>query len=562
MTETYVELESVSSKLKKTGILSKLFSKALPHELSQIVLLVQGLVYPRFTGFELGIASQMTMRAISKATGMKPENVEQKFKKTGDLGLVAEQCIKTKRQPTLLRNNLTVDFVFTTLQRLATITGEGSQDRKLNLIAGLILSARPIEARYITRTAIGYLRVGAAEGIIRDAIANAFLLKKDTTKEEKKEITAAVEYAWNLLSDFGEVATIAKDNGLKGLRTVRVELGKPIQVMLAEKEESLEDVIKKYGKIAIEWKYDGMRAQIQKQGNEIKVYTRRLENVTHQFPDLVKICRKGIKANECIVEGEVLGVDKKGSPLPFQKLSSRIHRKYDIDKMVKEIPIQIHLFDIIFLNGEILLNKPLTERRKILEKNVERIPGKLELARQLVTDSLKEAEKFYEGALKARQEGVMLKVLTAPYAFGRHVDGWIKIKPVMESLDLVVIGATWGEGGRANWLTSYVLAARDPGTGILLEVGMMSTGLTEEEYKNMTKTLKPLTTKEKGRMIEVKPKVVVEVNYQEIQKSTNYDSGFALRFPTLSRFREDKSPSEADTISRVKKLFESQGKAG
>jgi DNA ligase-1 len=559
LADYYERLEEVSAKLKKTDILAELFRKASAEELPKIVLLVQGIVYPKFTQMELGIATQMLIKAISKSTGFKPDEIETRFAKVGDLGLVVEDCIKLRKQTTLLKKKLTVDFVFDNLQKLATITGEGSQEKKLNLIAELLASAKPKEARYIARTILGELRVGVAEGLIRDSIVQAFLLK-----EEKTKATEAVDYAWNIVSDFGEIARIAKEKGIKGLKKSRVQLGKPIQVMLGEKAESIGEIIKDFGKIAAEFKYDGMHAEIHKKDDKIWIYTRRLEDVTKQFPDLVEFCRNGLKARECIVEGEALAINQKtGLPLPFQVLSQRIHRKYDIEKMVREIPVQVNLFDIVYLDGKPLFDKPFIERRKILEKIIKVIPSKFQLTEQIITDDVKEADRFYKKALAAKQEGLMLKVLDSPYIFGRHVGTLYKIKPIMETLDLVIIGATWGEGARAKWLTSFELACRDPDTGKFLRCGMMSTGLTESEYTQMTEMLKPLIIEEKGKSVRVKPKIVIEVGYQEIQRSPNYESGFALRFPRFLRNRTaDKSPEEADTIERVKALFESQGRVG
>jgi DNA ligase-1 len=564
LADYYEKLEKISAKLKKTEILAELFRKAETEELPRIVLLVQGIVYPKFTQLELGIATQMMMKAISKASGFKPEEIEKRFARLGDLGLVAEECVKSRKQVTLLTRKLTVKFVFENLRKLATITGEGSQEKKLNLIVELLVSAKPKEARYIVRTILGELRVGVAEGLIRDAIVQAFLIKEGMSKEEKEEAVQAVDYAWNIISDFGDVAKIAKEDGINGLKKAEIQLGKPIQVMLGEKAESIEEVIKEFGKIAAEYKYDGMHAEIQKKGDQVWIYTRRLEDVTKQFPDLVELCKKGLKARECIVEGEALAINPETEiPLPFQVLSQRIHRKYDIEKMVKEIPVQLNLFDVVYVDGKTLFDKPFIERRKILEKIVKVVPGKLQLAKQIITDDVKEAEKFYKEALEAKQEGLMLKVLSSPYVFGRHVGTMYKIKPIMETLDLVIVGATWGEGARAKWLTSFELACRDPDTGKFLRCGMMSTGLTEEEYQQMTEILKPLIIEEKGKNVRVRPKIVIEVGYQEIQKSPNYESGFALRFPRFIRDRTpDKSPEEADTIDRVKALFESQGRVG
>ena len=558
----YEKLESVSSKLTKTDIIAEFLKSVTSNELSKIVLLLQGRVFPSYSESELGIATQMMIRAVSKASGFSTGKIEEMFKKTGDLGLTAEQCIKSKRQSSLLKKKLTVDHIFENLQKLSIISGEGSQDKKLDLISELIISAQPKEARYIVRTILGELRVGVAEGIIRDAIVNAFLVDENSSKEEKEKATEAVDYAWNILSDFGEVAEISKTHGISGLKKIKIQLGKPIQVMLGLAAEKIENVTKEFGKVISEIKYDGARVQCHKKNDKVWIYTRRLENVTTQFPDIVKLVQDGIKTDECIVEGEALGIDKNGKPIPFQVLSQRIHRKYDIEKMAKKIPVQVNLFDIVYLNEKTLFDKPLKERREILEKIVKTIPGRFQLARQIVSDDVKELEKFYEEALEAKQEGIFLKVPDSPYIFGRHVGGWYKIKPVMETLDLVVVGATWGEGARAKWLTSYELACRDPGTGKFLRCGMMGTGLTEAEYKTMTSTLKPLILEEKGRTVKVKPKVIIEVKYQEIQKSPNYESGMALRFPALSKIREDKGPSEVDTLERVKKLYESQGRAG
>jgi len=561
LAEIYEKLERVPSKLKKTEILTELFSKTPVEDLPTVVLLCQGIVYPKYHMMELGVAVQMMIRAIAKATGFSTDQIEKKFKQTGDLGLTAEECVKSKKQSTLMKKKLTLDFVFNNLKKLATIVGEGSQERKLNMISELIVSAKPKEARYIVRTILEELRIGAAEGIIRNSIIQAFF--KTDVKEEKEKISAIVEYAWNITTDFGEVAKIAKEDGIEGLKKIRIKLGRPIQVMLGEKVETIKELFDEFGEMAIEKKYDGARIQIQKQSDKIWLFTRREEEVTKQFPDLVELCKKCLKADECIVEGELLGINAKNySPLPFQVLSQRIHRKYDIERMTKEIPIQMNLFDIVFLEGNVLLKKPFRERRKILEKLVKIIPNKFQIAEQIITGDQKEAEKFYKKALDDKHEGVMMKVLESPYVFGRHVGTMYKLKPIMETLDLVIIGATWGEGTRTSWLTSYILACRDPDTGKLLECGMMSTGLSEEEYKQMTETLKPLIISEKGRTVKVKPKIVLEVGYSEIQKSTNYSSGFALRFPRFLRIRPEKGIEEVDTIERVGELYKSQGKSG
>ncbi|RLG18791.1 DNA ligase [Nanoarchaeota archaeon] len=564
--DIYEKLEKTTKRLELTAIIRDFIKRVDSEHLPKVLLLLCGEIFPKYSDKEVGIASQLMIKAISLATGLSEAEVENSWKELGDLGLAAEKALKERKQFTLLREEITVEKIFQNLEKCAELTGPGTVDKKISLVAELISNASPKEAKYIVRLILGELRVGVAEGIIRDAIAQAFLIKDLSNRKEVEEATKAVEYAWNILSDFGEVARIAKEEGINGLRKVKPVLGKPIQLMLGEKAPSIQEVLKEFGKLAAEWKYDGMRAQCHKKGDKVWIFTRRLEDVTKQFPDLVKLCKECLIPNECIVEGEVLGIDPKtGYPLPFQVLSQRIHRKYEIERMVKEIPIQMNLFDVVYVDGETFFDKPFKERRKILEKIVKVKKGKFQLAKQIVTDSLEELEKFYHEALNAKQEGIFLKVLNSPYMFGRRVGGWYKIKPVMETLDLVIVGATWGTGKRAGWLGSFVLACRDESTGKFLRCGMLGTGIKEKKenpedvtFEDLTELLKPHIIKESGTHVERAPYLVVEDAYQEIQKSPNYESGFALRFPRLVRIRFDKSPDECDTVERVKKLYEMQ----
>jgi DNA ligase-1 len=531
--------------------LAELFKDSAAEELEKIVLLAAGQVFPSYSQEELGVAEKMMRRAIERATGHSEKMATEEFKKTGDLGLVAEKFVRSKSQLTLMKKKLTVEKIFKSLKELPKISGAGSQERKLNVIAELISSAAPKEARYVVRTTLGTLRIGVAEGIVRDAIAKAF-------KVDAKN----VEHAWNMMPDYGEIANIAKSKGDRGLKNVNIRVGTSLQVLLCEKAPDLKTAVESFEHPALEVKYDGARVQIHKDGGKILLYTRRLEDVTKQFPDLVKFTKEAVKAKSCILDGEMIGIDKRtGRPLPFQQLSQRIQRKYDIEKMVKEVPIQVNLFDVLFVDGRSLLDKTLKERREVLEKIVKPIPDKFQFAKQLVTKDLKEAEIFYKNALKDNQEGVIVKNLDSKYQPGRRVGYWLKVKPIMEPLDLVIIGAEWGMGKRANWLSSFILSCRDPGTGRFLQCGMMGTGLTDEQFKEMTKRLKSLIVEEHGRSVMFRPQVVLEVGYEEIQRSPKYESGFALRFPRLIRDRSaDKGPDEADTIDRLKNLYESQGK--
>ena len=556
LADNYEKLESTSGKIEKTNIISKLLKKTPTKILSKIVLLLSGKVFPAWSEEELGVANQLMVKSISKAYGINERNIVKEFKKTGDLGLVVEKLSKTKKQTTLGTKELNVEKIFENLQLISKQTGSGSQDRKMNLIAELLTQAKPKEAKYIVRTVLGQLRIGVAEGIIRDAVAGAFNVS-----------AKIVENAWFLNPDYGEIAKTAKEKGERGLKKVKVEIGRPIIVLLAEKAPSLKDALNSFDEPSCEYKYDGARMLIHKKGDKFWIFTRRLEDITKAFPDVIEVCKKSLKAKECIVDGEGLAIDKKtGKPLPFQTLSQRIKRKYDIKEIAKEIPIELNFFDIIYLNGKPLFDLSLKQRRKLLAKTVKEIPGKVQLAKQLVTKDLKEADKFYKAALKAGQEGLIVKNIKAKYQPGRRVaGGWLKVKPVLESLDLVIIGATWGTGKRAGWLGSYILACRDPNTGDFLECGMLGTGVKEKKstakditFKDLTKILKPNIESEKGNKVKIKPKIVIEVAYEEIQKSPTYSSSYALRFPRLLRVRWDMGPEGVDDLDRIEKIFKMQ----
>ncbi|MFH1978608.1 MAG: ATP-dependent DNA ligase [Candidatus Aenigmatarchaeota archaeon] len=561
LVDVYEKLENTSSRLEKIDQIASLLSKTDEDLLSRITLLVQGKVFPSWSDQEIGIASQLAMKIIATATGFSLKEIENKFREIGDFGLVVEEFMKKKKQRTLFTRPLTVEKVFQNLESLASIEGKGSQDRKFQLVSELINASGPKEAKYIIRTTIGDLRIGVAEGVLRDSVAKAFF--PDVSDEEKKEIIKIVEWAWFLRTDYGEVAMIAKTKGLTGLKNVKLKTGKPYHVLLSEKATDLKEAVEKFEHVVLEFKFDGARISIHKKGDKIWLYTRRLEDVTKQFPDLVELVKKGLKADDCVIEGELLGIDQKtGKPLPFQSLSQRIKRKYDIDKAMKDIPIQANLFEIVQLDGKMLFDLSLTERRKILESVIKEIPGKFQIAEQLITKDLKKAEEFYKRALNANQEGVMVKNLDATYQPGRRVGYWLKVKPIMETLDLAIIGATWGTGKRTGWLGSLILGCRDPKTGEFLECGMIGTGIKEKgegvTFDQLTEMLKPYVISEKGNEIRIKPKIIVEIAYEEIQKSPNYASGFALRFPRLVKLREDKGPLDTDSTERVIKIYSKQ----
>ncbi|MFH1445436.1 MAG: ATP-dependent DNA ligase [Nanoarchaeota archaeon] len=562
LVDVYEELEKTPSKLKKTDIIAEFFEKATNEDISMIALLVQGKVFPGWSEKEIGIALQTMMKIISNSLGIASSKIEQDFKKIGDLGLVAEKFTVGKKQTTLFKKELTVDKVFENLQKVASVEGKGTQNTKIHIIAELIAHANAKEAKYIVRTTLGDLRIGVAEGIVRDAIAKAFL--KD---DEKKDAVKAIERAWFVRPDYGEIANVAKADGIKGLDKIKLAVGKPYHVLLSEKAKSLEDALSAFNNTVIEYKFDGARVCIHKKNDIIWLYTRSLENVTKQFPEVVLWAKNNIKSNSCIVEAEMLGFDAKTKkPLPFQFLSQRIKRKYDIEKIAKEIPVQVNIFDITYLDGKDLFNEKLDKRLALLKGVINPVPGKFQTVKGLRTKDIKKVEEFYKKALSDSQEGVMVKNLDAVYQPGRRVaGGWLKVKPTMENLDLAIIGAQWGTGKRAGWLGSLMLGCRDEESGRFLCCGMIGTGIKEKAaveedvtFNQLMKLLKPNIENESGVNVKIRPKVVIEVAYEEIQPSTNYESGFALRFPRVIKIRWDKGSSEVDTKARIKRLFESQ----
>jgi DNA ligase-1 len=325
--------------------------------------------------------------------------------------------------------------------------------------------------------------------------------------------------------------------------------------MLAQMASTVSEALKEHGgKTAFEYKLDGARVQIHKKGKDVRIFSRRLTDVTESLPEIADIIRGNVKAEETILEGEVIAVNGEGYPIPFQHLMRRFKRVHAVEDVAEAVPVRLYLFDILYLNGESLISLPYLQRRKILAENVGEIP----ITKNVIADNVQEAEKFLQEAINNGHEGLMAKRIDSEYAPGIRGKRWLKIKPTLEPLDLVIVSAEYGYGRRHEWLSDYYLAARDPETGEFLTVGKTFKGLTDMEIVEMTRRLKELAVKEEPRRVFVLPKIVVEVAYNEIQKSPKYKCGMALRFARITRIREDKTPEEADTIQKVREIYERQ----
>lgn len=576
LVKVYDKLESTTKRLDKTYSIAQFLKKVPEQELDIIVLLLQGVIFPKYDERKIGVASRLVLKALNTATGIEVDKIEKEWKNIGDLGEVAEKLVGKKKQATLFSQELSVKKVFDNIRSLAGLEGPGTVDRKVKLIAELLTSAKPREAKYIIRTILEDMRVGVGEGTIRDALVWAYFGKdigisydeKEKNVEFKEgrekynEYVDVLQEALDISNDFSKVARVAKEKGIKGLKKIELKTEKPIKVMLFQKAKDFEDAFERVGKpAAFEYKYDGFRLAIHKKGGDVKLFTRRLENVTKQFPDVAELVKKNVKARDFIIDSEITGIDPKTKKrLPFQNISQRIKRKYDIEEMTKTVPVMVNIFDIISIDGESKIDAGYKKRRDILKKVVKDVPHKIVLAEQLITSDIKEAQKFYEKALSMGNEGVMAKNLEAPYKPGSRVGYGVKIKPTMETLDLVIIGAEWGTGKRGKWLSSFDIACRDPDTGEFLGIGKFGTGVKEKaeegtSFEEMTNLLKPLIKSEKGKHVLVKPKIVVEIDYEEIQKSPTYSSGYALRFPRLVKLRPDKPVDEITTIDQVEELY-------
>lgn len=576
LAQFYESLDSTNSRLEKTVLLAKFLTKINELNLEPILLLIQGRVYPEWESKKIGVAGKLVAKAIANSMGHSESEVIKQFKKTGDLGQVAFNLCKNKKQQTLFSKQLTIKEVFTTLQKLAEHEGIGSQDVKLSNIHKLLGSASQLEAKFITRTILEDLRIGIALGTIRDAIAYAFYTKNLEYDKEKNSIIfemkdnlnieqqkELIKRALDLTADLAIVINHIKEG--KNLNEISLEVSTPCKAMLARKERTFQDAFKRTNlPCRVEYKYDGFRLQVHKNNNEVHLFTRSLENVTKQFPDVVLAIQKQVTAKKCILDGELVGFDKKTHKyLPFQKISQRIRRKYEIEKMSEDFPVELNVFDIMFLETKVLIDEPFEKRLKELEKIIKQEERKIVLAKGKIISTENEAQKFYEESLKAGNEGIMLKDLQGLYEPGGRVTAWIKFKPVMQELDLVIVGAEWGEGKRSNWLTSFTLACQNE-DGEFLEIGKVGTGFKElanedgVTFEELTKLLEPLIISEKQKEVKTKPEIVIEIQYEEIQKSTSYSSGFALRFPRVTRLRPDRNVEDITFLEDIQDLYYSQ----
>ncbi|WAC06171.1 MAG: ATP-dependent DNA ligase [Methanoregula sp.] len=529
-------LEKISGRLEMIDVISRELPGLSPDELPVFVRFVMGRIFPDWSQKRLGIGPNLLYEAIGYVAGVKKEEVVEKINRSGDVGKTAEDLLAAKSQMTFFHEDLDLIRVYDELTALASQEGKKSQREKLLSVRRLLANAHPLEGRYLARIMLEELRIGVGEGSVREAIAKAFGVD-----------SVLVEHAMQALNDLGEVARLAK-LGPGALSDVRITLFHPVRMMLAQ-SGSIADMVAGHGAVAAEYKYDGSRFQFHKKGNWCRMYSRRLEDVTGALPDVIQQLLSATD-HDVILDGEVIAI-KDGRPMPFQSVLRRFRRRHDVAEATAEIKLVPNVFDILFLNGETMIGLPLSERRKSLESTL-----KFFIAPQVVSDDPIIIEKTYQAALDAGHEGIMLKVLSSPYSPGQRGKNWIKIKPEVDTLDLAVVGAEWGEGKRAHVFGSFLVACQDQGR--LVPLSRVATGFSEEQLAEVYELLKDSVISKSGKEVTFEPVLVFEVGYSELQVSPTYTGGFALRFPRFVRIRDDKDILEVETLDMIRERYQRQ----
>lgn len=537
------ELEKTTGRLQLTQMIAQFLKQLTMDEVPAGLRLLIGQVFPEWDERALNLSWRAVSKIVTDLTEPGEEDRQAVYSQAVDAGEAVRMLMQRSRKSPAQPPPLTILEVYETFEEIAETSGKGSRARKEELLRSLLLRATSLQAKYLVKNVMREMRHGVGEGIVLDAIALA-------SRAQKK----VVRRANMLCGDLGEVAVTALEEGEPGLQDIHPRLFRPLKPMLAHMAKDLAEAFEYHkGNIALEYKLDGARVQIHKDGTKVKIFTRNLSEVTKSLPEIVEQVSKEARADRAILEGEVIAADAEGRPLPFQHLMRRFRRVHKIAETAHQVPVQLHLFDILYREGASLVDLPYRERWQVLEQT----KGSLRAVRREIPPDISEGEAFAQQAYLEGHEGLIAKHLDSPYRPGVRGKAWFKIKHVT-SLDLVIVAADWGYGRRHGWLSNYHLAARDEDEGTFLEVGKTFKGLTDEEFQEMTERLLALETRRRGGTVFVEPKVVVEVLFNEIQASSQYESGLALRFARISRLREEKSPEEADTIQAMRQIFRQQ----
>ncbi|MCL5290934.1 MAG: ATP-dependent DNA ligase [Actinobacteria bacterium] len=573
LADAYQRIEKTSKRIEMTKYLVDLVKSTPARDLPKIVYLTQGKLYPDFAGIEIGMAEKMAVKSVSIATGLTDEEINRDLRKTGDLGLTAS--LELERAAPERKKPLTVDRVYKVLDEVAHTAGPGSAEKKVKLLASLLSNATPTEAKYIVRIVTGKLRLGVADMTMLDALA--------LTYGEGPEARPLIERAYNITSDLGEVASALATKGVSKIRDFHIELGKPIRPMLAERVHAPEEAAEKLGaEFVAEYKYDGERVQVHKNGKRIMLFSRRLENITGQFPDVVALARNSIAATAAILEAEIVAMNPAtGDMRPFQELMRR-RRKYGVAEAAKELPASVFFFDCLYAEGRDYTGEPYPERREALARSL-RIGDAVNLAQNKIVRGTDELESFFEKAVEEGCEGVVAKSTGSESIYRAGARGWLWIKykreyrsEMTDTADLVVVGGYYGRGRRAGVYGSLLMACYDDKTDTFKSVTKLGAGLTDKDLAELPGRLSPYVLEHVSPRVDAKerpdvwfePSLVLEIIGAEITLSPIHTcgynrfregSGLAIRFPRFTgRYREDKAPEDATTEEEIIEMYESR----
>jgi len=574
--KVFEKIEATTKRLEMTSLLVDLIKETPKDEISKVVYLLQGKLYPDYVGVELGLAEKLLIRAAAEVSGKTERWVEDDYKKTGDLGLTVEKLLGKKSQAALVKRSLTAKSVYETFDRIAKATGSGSVETKIRLLISLLNDATPLEGKFIARMALGKLRLGVADMTVLDGLAVAY--------GGDKVAREPIERAYNLSSDLGYVAEVVAHEGLEGIRKFKITVGRPIRPMLCERLPAAKDILEKLGgEGAAEYKYDGLRIQAHISPKGVQLFSRRLENITDQFPDVAKLMQSCIKAKVAIVEGECVAVDiNTGDMLPFQVISQRRGRKYEIKRMSEEVPVTVFLFDALFLDGHDLTQSPYLQRRKELVKITKPLDHVV-VAQQFVTDDPKKLEQLMDEAVAAGCEGLVVKSVSEQSTYQAGARGWLWIKykrsykaEVQDTFDLVPVGAFAGRGRRAGSYGALLMAVYNRKDDVFETLCKLGSGFTDQDLADLPKIMEKSATKRRNPRVNslmepdiwFVPSAVLEVAADEITLSPLHtcsrdvirpNSGLALRFPRFTgNWRKDKSAEDATSSREALEMYQKQ----
>jgi DNA ligase-1 len=573
--DSYEKIEATTKRLEMTDLLVELLKKTPKDVIAKVVYLTQGKLYPDFMGVEMGVAEKLAIKALSRASGQSENVIQTELQKSGDIGETSEKQLSKRKQSTFFTKKLTVEWVYETLDKLAKTSGSGAVDTKMALLCGLLTDASSKEAKWIIRTVTGNLRLGIADMSVLDALAIAYGGGKETRE--------LIERAYNISSDLGRVANIVVEKGIDGIKEFQVMVFEPIRPMLAERLGSPEEILEKFaGKCLAEYKYDGERIQAHKKDGKVALFSRRLENISDQYPDALDLIKEKIDAKEAILEAECVAMDlETGEMRPFQELMHR-RRKYGIEAAIENYPISLFAFDALYVDEKDLTEEPFLQRRKSLEKIIKQ-SDRMKPAMQKLVRSPKELEDFFEQAIAEGCEGLMCKSLAKDSVYQAGSRGWLWIKykrdyksEMKDTVDLVVIGAFHGRGKRVGTYGALLLATYNEETDTFETVTKCGTGFTDKDLAQLHEMLqKHVIPRKNSRVLSMlvadvwfEPAVVLEILGAEVTlspihlaaiNSIRKGAGLAIRFPRFTgKYRTDKSPQDATSSKEIVEMYRAQ----